>query len=278
MLKSLLNPKVRVTLFVMVTNAAWILAATAWLDRSEWLWITPFALSINFLLLSYDQVLTFSHLESEPILGQDPWGLLKTVHQLSTQFEVQPPRVFLLRHPSAHVFSYAKTGHNARLFVTDGALKLLSPQELHAALTFQMVALKSSFAFLNYWLGASIDILLRLGRGMEKLCTIVFGWTPPIKSWFISPWIWLLQFFLLSPRDFQTLDSKTALKIAQPEDLARALWKMEAYAQTLPWNEPWVFSHMCMVSPLSAKPVFRTLRAQPSLRSRIKRLVGRYPL
>jgi len=278
MLKSLLNPKVRVTLFLVVINAAWILAATAWLDRAEWLWITPFALSINFLLLSYDQVLTFSHLESEPILGQDPWGLLKAVHHLSAQFEVKPPQVFLLRHPSAHIFSYAKTGHNSRLFVTDGLLNLLSPQELHAALTFQMVAMKSSFAFLNYWLGASIDILLRVGRGIERASALVFGWSPPIKSWFISPWIWFLQFLLISPRDYQNLDSKTALKISHPEDLARALWKMEAYAQTLPWSEPWVFSHMCMVSPLAAKPLFRSLRAQPSLKSRIKRLVGRYPL
>lgn len=278
MLKSLLNPKVRVTLFVVVLNAAWILMAAAWLERGEWLWITPFALSINFLLLAYDQVLTFSHLESQPILGQDPWGLLKSVHQLSVQFQVRPPEVHLLDHPSAHVFAYAKTGRKTRLFVTEGLLNLLSAQELHAVLTFQMVAMKSSFTCLNYWIGASIDILLRVGRGLERAFAIVFGWTPPVKGWLVGPWIWLLQALLLSPRDFQYLDSATAAKLAHPEDLARALWKMEAYAQTLPWREPWVFSHMCMVSPLTAKPVFRMLTAQPSLKSRIKRLVGRYPL
>ena len=200
MLKSLLNPKVRVVLFMVLLNGAWILAATAWLNRTEWLWITPFALSINFLLLSYDQVLTFSHLESEPLVGQDPWKLLKLVHELSAQFEVKPPQVYLLRHPSAHIFAYAKTGHNTRMFVTEGLLNLLSPQELFAVITFQMVSMKTSFTCLNYWLGASIDILLRLGRGLERLCTLIFGWTPPIKGWFISPWIWLFQTLLLSPR------------------------------------------------------------------------------
>ncbi len=278
MLKSLLNPRVRIAFFLLGLNAAWLVPATAWLERSEWLWVLPFALSINFLLLSYDQVLTFSHLDCEPVRGQDPWGLLKVVHRLSQQFQLPEPQVFLLRHPSAHIFSYAKTGQSSRLFVTEGLLELLPPEELNSVLTFQMVSMQSSFSFLNYWLGASIDILLRIGSGLERVSAFIFGWTPPIKSWFIGPWIWLFQTLLLSPQDYEKLDQKTALKISHPEDLARALWKMEAYAQTRPWKEPWVFSHMCMVSPLSAKPVFRLLTAQPPLKSRIKRLVGRYPL
>jgi heat shock protein HtpX len=267
-----------VILFLALLNAAWILAAAAWLDRNEWLWITPFALSINFLLLAYDQVLTFSHLESRPIVGQDPWGLLKSVHRLSEQFAVRAPQVHLLDHPSAHIFSYAKTGRSTRLFVTKGLLDLLSPDEINAVLTFQMVAIQSSFTCLNYWVGAAIDLLLRVGNGAERAFAFVFGWTPPVKGWIIGPWIWLLQFMLVSPRDFQYLDSATAAKLPHAEDLARALWKMEAYAQTRPWGEPWVFSHMCMVSPLTAKPIFRMLTAQPNLKSRIKRLVGRYPL
>lgn len=263
---------------MVLINAGWILAAAAWLDRGEWLWLTPFALSINFVWWAYDQVLTFSHLEAQPMLGQDPWGLLKTVHHLSEQFQLRPPEVHLLDHPSAHIFSYAKTGRSTRLFVTEGLLTLLNSQELYAVLTFQMVAMKSSFTCLNYWVGAAIDVLLRIGRGAERAFGFVFGWTPPIKGWLVGPWIWLLQTLLIGPRDFQYLDSTTAAKLAHPEDLARALWKMEAYAHTRPWSEPWVFSHMCMVSPLNAKPVFRFLTAQPSLKSRIKRLVGRYPL
>lgn len=278
MLKSLLNPKVRVTLFVVLLNAAWIIAASLWLERSQWLWITPFALSINFLLMAYDQVLTFSHLESEPLRGQDPWGLLKLVHQMSEHFQVREPEIHLLRHPSAHIFAYAKTGRKTRMFVTEGLLDLLNPEELRAVLTFQMVAMQGSFTYLNYWLGAAIDILLRAGRGLEKITGFIFGWSPEIKGYFVGPFIWLFQSFLLGPRDFQNLDQKTALKISHPEDLARALWKMEAYAQTRPWQEPWVFSHMCMVSPLGPKPLFRFLQPQPQLKSRIKRLVGRYPL
>ncbi len=278
MLKSFLNPMLRVFLFLLLINASWIFAAWFWLERSQWLWVTPIALSINFLFLAYDQVLTFSHLESQKLLGQDPWRLLKIVNELSAKFDVRTPEVYLLQHPSAHIFAYAKSRRKPRLYVTEGLLKLLTHDELIAVLTYQMVAIQSSIAFLNYWLGAAIDIFLRVGQLLERLIAFIFGYTPPIKSVFVTPFIWIFQGLLISPWDYRRLDKATAEKVTSPEVLARALWKMEAYAQTKPWRDPWVFSHMCMVSPLAAKRAFRILRPQPALKSRVKRLVGRYPL
>ncbi|MBX3023184.1 MAG: hypothetical protein KF799_16030 [Bdellovibrionales bacterium] len=277
-MKTWLNPKIRVILFLVLVNAAWMALAWFSFDRPTWLWLTPVALSINFLLLTYDQVLTFTRLHTQPVLGHDSWGLLKTVHELSEKFQINAPQVFRIEHPSAQVFCYAKTGRRTRLFVTEGALKLLNARELRAVLTFQMCVMTSNFSVLNYWLGAAVDLFYRAGRGLEKSFAFVFGWTPNISAGFVSPWIWLLHHTLLSASDFQKLDSETAAKIEQPEDLARALWKMEAYAQTQPWAEPWVFAHMCMVSPLGMRHVLKVFRIQPPLKSRIKELTGRYPL
>ncbi|MGE3681730.1 MAG: M48 family metallopeptidase [Bdellovibrionales bacterium] len=265
-------------IFLTVVNASWIAAAWLFLERESWLWITPVALSINFLLLTYDQVFSFNRLKIQPLLGHDPWGLLRSVHELSVALERPVPQVFLVEHPSAHLFSYGRTGRRARLFVTVGALDLLSPGELRAVLMFQMMVMQSSFSILNYWLGAIIDLFYRLGRAIERAFAFVFGWSPPLAAWFVSPWAWLLHKLLLSPRDFQHLDRATASRIQNPEDLARALWKMEAYAQTQPWSESWAFAHMCMVSPLSWKHVLKVLRIQPPVRNRIQALTGRYPL
>ena len=62
----------------------------------------------------------------------------------------------------------------------------------------------------------------------------------------LAPVTWFLQYALLSPDDFIRLDRTTARRLGRPEDLARALWKMESYAETRPWEQPWVFAHMCM--------------------------------
>ena len=156
-----MNPKWRVWTFLVLANLAWITAAWAWTERETWLWITPIALSINFLLLTYDQVLTFSRLESQPWAGQDAWGLLKTVHRLSQRFELPDPQVYMIAHPSAQVFAYARTHRRPRLFVTEGALNLLHPRELEAALTFQLMSMDRSIPILNYWVGALLDLFYR---------------------------------------------------------------------------------------------------------------------
>ncbi|HMN67890.1 MAG TPA: hypothetical protein PKC28_05060 [Bdellovibrionales bacterium] len=277
-MKSWVNPKWRAGLFLALANAAWMWAAWQWTDREEWLWLTPIALSINFLLLTYDQILSFSRLESHRLEGQDPWGLLKIVHRLSEKFAVREPRVFLLSQPSAQIFSYARSGYATRLYVTEGALKLLTAGELEAALTFQMVAARRAQTILNYWVGAVLDLLYRLGRGIERAFAFVFGWTPALAAAFIRPFMWAMQWTLMSRRDFEKLDRETARLLTSPEDLARALWKMDAYAQTMPWRDPWVFAHMCIVSPLQKNHVFDRITLQPSLSSRIRRLTGRYPL
>jgi heat shock protein HtpX len=255
-----------------------MIASWLWVDREYWLWVTPIALSINFLLLTYDQVLHFRALNGRPLIGNDPWGLLKSVHELSAELQIPVPQTFLIESPSAQIFAYAKTRRRARLFVSEGALILLTPRQLRAALTFQMLAIRGRFHVLNYWMATVLDLFFRIGRVFERGFAFAFGWAPNIKAWFISPWMWFLRWALLSSRDFERLDLETAKTIENPEDLAHALWKMEAYAQTKPWPDPYVFAHMCMVSPLSLRRSSAFLRVQPPLKSRIKSLTGRYPL
>lgn len=278
MLKSWVNPKWRVVIFLLLLNAAWIVAAWSWTDREHWLWIVPIALSINGLLLTYDQVLSFSRLHSQPMLGHDPWGVLKTVHRIAQKLKSREPEIFLIPHPAAQIFAYARSRRSTRLFITEGAINLLSPAEMEAVLTFQMLAKEHALTVLNYWTGAVIDLFYRAGLAFERAVAFVFGWSPKVSVWLVSPLLWVLRFFLLSPNDFQKLDRETANAIGSPEALARALWKMESYAQTKPLRESLVYSHMCIVSPLDWKSMLNLARVQPPMKRRIKDLLGRYPL
>lgn len=278
MLKAWLSPKLRIWIFLLTANAAWMAATWIWVERENWLWITPIALSINFLLLTYDQVLHFRALKGQPLAGNDPWGLLKIVHDLSEELKVAKPQTFLLNNQSAQIFCYAKRRKATRLFVSEGALSLLNQRQLRAVLTFQMLSIRGNFNLLNYWIAAILDMFFRAGRTIEKGFAFVFGWAPPLAAWFLAPWMWFLRATLISSHDFERLDFETARHIDNPEDLAQALWKMEAYAQTKPWPEPWIFAHMCVVSPLSLRRSSGFMRVQPPLQRRIKTLIGRYPL
>lgn len=255
-----------------------MVASWLWLARESWLWITPIALSINFLLLTYDQVLNFRSLDGQPLVGNDAWGLLKTVNELSEELHVPAPKIFLIKSKSAQIFAYAKTRKQTRLFISEGMLELLTPRQRRAVITYQMIAIRQSYTILNYWAAAVLDLFFRIGRACERAFAFVFGWAPALAAWFISPGLWFLRTTLLGARDFHKLDIETARALDNPEDLAQALWKLESYAQTRPWPEPWIFAHMCMVSPLTSRGSFSLTRVHPTLQTRIKNLVGRYPL
>ncbi len=276
MLKSWMNPKWRMITFLVLINMAWLAATWAWTEREAWMWITPFALSINFLLLTYDQVLTFSHLTAQPLAGRDAWGILKSVHQQAEKVGVLAPQIFMIDSPSAQIFSYNRSRKHSRLFVTEGALRLLSASELEAAVTYQLVAIKCSMTVLNYWVGAVLDIVYRIGVAMGKATAFIFGWTPGIGAILVKPVLWLFKHLFFSAEDFRRMDSQTVSYLERPEDLARAMWKMDAYAQTQPLANSWIFAHMCLVSPLEWKSV--PLQVQPPLKSRIKNLLGRWQI
>lgn len=285
LIQTWLNPRWRVWIFLTLLNAAWLSAAWMWVDRETWLWIAPIALSINALLLTYDQVLNFRIFNSDgegdtclPLQGQDGWGLLRTVRELSERLQVPMPKVFLIPRPSAQIFAYARTRKSSQLFVTTGALELLTHRQLRAVLTFELVAIRGSYHVLNFWVGAWLDLINRVGKLFEKAFAFVFGWTPPLAAWLMSPWIAAFHLLLIARSDFHRLDKQATDLVDHPEDLAFALWKLECYAQTQPWPDAWTFAHMFIVSPLRLSLGGAVLKVQPPLHTRLKNITGRYPL
>jgi heat shock protein HtpX len=247
----------------------------------------PIALSINALLLTYDQVLNFRiltlHDEADGpsyqlLQGQDGWGLLRTVRELCERLQQPVPQVHVVHRPYAQIFSYARTQRSAKLFITSGALDLLTPRQLRAVLVFELITIKNAYHVLNYWVGAWLDLWNRVGKWCERAFAFVFGWTPPLAAWLLSPWLAALHFFMIGRVDFSRLDREATRHVDHPEDLAFALWKLESYAQTQPWPDALTMAHMFIVSPMRLRPGVGLLRVQPPLQSRIKTIAGRYPL
>ena len=162
-----------------MANATWMIAGWLWVERESWLWITPVALSINFLLLTYDQILQFRAITGQPLVGNDPWGLLKIINVLSEEMKIPPPKIFLIASPSAQIFAYAKSRKHTRLFISEGMLSLLSPRQMRAVLTYQMLVIRGSYNILNYWIAAILDLFFRAGLAVEKSFAFIFGWAPP---------------------------------------------------------------------------------------------------
>ena len=62
------------------------------------------------------------------------------------------------------------------------------------------------------------------------------------------------------------------------KDLAEALWKLNSYALTEPFQCPISMSHMFVVNPLTSEKWNSYFHAQPSANNRIRALIGHYPI
>lgn len=263
-----------VSLNVLIVALVWVAA-----DRMGLLWIVPIMLSINLLVLTYGQLLDFSKLEGEEIAGHDRWSLHKIVKAASYKLQIPTPRVFLIPTQTPQALSFARSARHARIYVSEGLLERLTDDESAAILVQQMVALKMQAGVSFYFLGAWTDLLLRAGRAIDLSVSYLIGWKPQISVWPLTPVIWILQRLFIPKDIYLAMDRETAELLQSPEPLARALWKLESYAKTKPMPQSHlVWSHMCAVSPLREKRPWSWLKTQPHMKSRIKSLVGYYPL
>lgn len=273
-----MSTKGRAWSFYVLLNILAI-ALTWWAaDRIGILWLMPFMLSINVLILTYGQLLNFSQLPAEPLLGHDHWGLSAMVDGLSEKIGVARPEVLLLKSSTPQALVFGRSRNSSKLYLSEGLLNKLNRDEMEAILAQQLVILKSSAGVSFYLLGAIGDLLFRVGQVLDRAVAWVFGLKSQVSAWPATPFMWTLQKLLIPKNLYFKADAQASKLIDQPQALASALWKLDSYSRTSPLPSVYVWSHMCSVSPLTERKPFRWLRTQPSMKSRIKNLLGYFPI
>ena len=191
------------------------------------------------------------------------------------------PRLYLIPSPSPNAFATGRNPSHAAVAVTEGARRLLSREELRGVLAHElghvvnrdiliasiaatmagaitMLANFARFAAIFGGLGGGRN---RRGGGLEILFMAILA---PIAAL-------LVQMAVSRSREYAA-DAKSAELTRNPEGLANALRKLEAYSKQVPLETSPDSAHMFIVNPLSGSG-FRTLfSTHPSTESRIERL------
>jgi len=241
------------------------------------------ALSINGLLFFYGDIRLAPLLEVQEIEGQDPWGLLEQVRTLSDRARIKTPRVFLIPSSSPQSLVIGRSIKNGKIFLTEGLLERLTPEELRAILCFHVACIKN-LSTLSFTVGSALaDAVLVVGRAFDKIVRAIMGRHPgPITSsmgtWLVAPLAASLIHITVNKRDYLAADALAAKLVGDPKILATALWKLHSYSFTRPFSAPAAAAPFFVVNPLTRRGWNRYFHAQPSTRERILRLIGYYPL
>ncbi len=242
-----------------------------------------FILSTVLILLIYffsDPPL-LEKLNATQLKGQDAWNLRELAGKYARLAGVPLPQLFLMPQQTAVAFSMGPSWHQARICLSSVLLSKLSAQELEAVMAHQICHLRRlqtfSFGVGSVLAHSVIGLAEILDRGWP------FNWTeqglkqrPFLAA--LAPVASLILRLCLSDQSYYETDDLAASLIPDRKALATALWKMESYCQTEPLSILPCTNHLFMVNPEGLKPSNWLFVTHPQMESRIRRLVGTFPM
>jgi heat shock protein HtpX len=237
------------------------------------------AIAFNVLIFFHGDSHLLKQMNARRITGQDPWGLGKIASRYAYKVGVPIPAIYLIESQSAAIFCVGRSWKTGAMALTTGLIENLSQAELESVMAHQICQIKRLDTFAFGTISVLANGILGIGRLLDKWVTrpLSLGQLDFFAK-LISPIAGFVLRFVSTPSSFFLNDQLAAGVIADRFILAEALWKIQGLAYTRPLNIPPGSAHLFIVNPqgLTMKNVF--LITHPPIESRIKNLVGYYPI
>lgn len=207
--------------------------------------------------------------------------LYNMVAELSQRAQLPMPRVYIIDEAQPNAFATGRNPENAAVAATTGIIQMLSARELRGVMAHELAHVKnrdilistisatvsgaiSALAQFGMFFGGSRD---EEGRPTNPVVGIIVAILAPIAAM-------LIQMAISRTREFGA-DREGAAISGDPEALASALAKIDAYARGIPM--PTAEAHpetgqMMIMNPLSGGGLRGLFSTHPATEERIARL------
>ena len=246
---------------------------------------TAMALSIIGLIFWYGDWRLLPKFKVTELEGQDPWGLRVTLQDLSNKARTPMPRIYIVPSEAPQALAVGHSLSASKVFLTEGLLEQLSPEELKAVLAYNLICIKNRNTLSFTVASALAEVLLSLSSFLDWSLIWLFGskkssQQPRVRlaTWTVAPLAATAVRLAVGRQPYLRADKDAAVLLGDSKILARVLWKLESYALTQPFYAAPAMSHFFIVNPLTANRFGRYFHAHPEIQERIKNLVGHYPI
>lgn len=211
---------------------------------------------------------------ARPLEDNDvPW-LRATVAELAQQANIPMPKLYISPEMQPNAFATGRNPKHASVAVTEGILKVLDQEELRAVLAHELGHVKNRDILLTSVaavFGTAISMIANFlpfsssdRENSNPIITIALAITAPLAAG-------IMQMALSRSREFQA-DATGADIINDGEPLARALMKIDAYAQQVPMDIDPAQASAYIINPLSGFNMSNMFRTHPTTEDRVARL------
>jgi heat shock protein HtpX len=243
-----------------------------------------FAVVMNVGSYWFSDRIVLSMYRAQQLSEEDAPGLFDLVGQLSRNAGLPMPKIYLIPQEQPNAFATGRNPANAAVAVTEGLLRLVSPDELAGVLAHEMAHIKNRDILVQTIaavVGGAITgianmlqwgAIFGMGRGDSEegggggaFGAILMAIVAPIAAM-------LIQMAISRSREY--LADETGAKLAgNPLPLAGALKKLDDYAHNVPMQgaNP-ATENMFIISPLSGGGVTSLFSTHPPTEERIRRL------
>jgi heat shock protein HtpX len=206
--------------------------------------------------------------------------LWEMVNDLARRAGLPMPRLYVLPQEAPNAFATGRNAHHAAVAVTQGALRLLPPEELRGVIAHELghvangdtlvstiaatmagaIGMLASMARWGMMFGGSRDDR----RGGNPLAALVALVVAPLAAL-------LVQMAISRSREYAA-DAYGAKLVGTGRPLAGALLRLDAWSRRIPSAVEPATAHLFIVNPLSAGAIASLFSTHPPTEERVRRL------
>lgn len=237
-------------------------------------------LGMNFVSYWYSDKIVLTMYRAKPLAENQAPELYAMIRRLSQKAGIPMPRVFTIptEHPNA--FATGRNPSHAAVCVTDGIVRALSQRELEGVIAHELSHVKHYDTLIMAFCAAIAGLIMLVGR--IATWTLLLGGgrrdndnaLGQLFLIIVAPLLALIiQLAVSRSREYKA-DERGGRLTGDPEALADALLRLEAYARRSRVQPLPATSHLFIVNPAvgSGKGGFDLFSTHPSTAKRVKRL------
>ncbi len=239
-----------------------------------------FALVMNFGSYFFSDKIALSMYKAQPATKEEYPELYEIVEFLTQRANLPMPKLYIIPQEAPNAFATGRNPKHAAVAVTQGALRLLSKEELMGVLGHELGHVKHRDILISTVASTIAGTIMFLSN-MIKWAAIFGGLSSEdddghplilLAMAIVAPIAaMLIQLAISRSREYDA-DKAGAEYSGNPLFLASALERLESYSQQIPLRGSPVTENMFIVNPFKGKNMMALFSTHPPIEKRIERL------
>ncbi|HJX84144.1 MAG TPA: zinc metalloprotease HtpX [Candidatus Angelobacter sp.] len=233
---------------------------------------------MNFVSYFFSDKIALAMYRAQPVTREQLPRVYQVVERLTQNAGLPMPSMFVIPMDSPNAFATGRNPKHASVAVTQGILDLLSDDELEGVLAHELGHVRNRDILTS-------SIVATLAGAITMLARMAFWFgiggrdsrdrSGGIIMLILAPFAaMLIQLAISRAREYEA-DATGAHLTHNPEALARALQKLDAYSKRIPMAASPSTAHLFIVQPMVGASLGNLFSTHPPIYKRIERLTGR---